>query len=105
MTSEKKSTHETFAFFYFKVLFFKKPMSSSSPSASNSAAMGESNLRPRLSVRDLMYRRSKDYARRVYLAHLTSTHQPIPRPSRALTAKVDAVHSRLLKKYPFRLLL
>jgi len=64
-----------------------------------------SPARARLSLRDLMYRRSKGYARRVYLAHLASTHQPVPRPSRELTARIDAVHSRLLRKYPFRLLL
>ena len=58
--------------------------------------------KPRLSVPELMYRRSAEYASRVYVAHLKSQHQPAAKVS---PEQVDAVHTRLLHKYPYRLLL
>lgn len=59
-------------------------------------------VKPRLSVSDLMYRRSKEYANRVYVAHLKAQHQPV---TKVQAGPVDAVHTRLLQKYPYRLLL
>jgi hypothetical protein len=58
--------------------------------------------KPRLSVPELMYRRSTEYAHRVYTAHLKAQHQLVPKIS---AEEVDAVHTRLLRKYPYRLLL
>jgi len=58
--------------------------------------------KPRLSVPELMYRRSTDYAKRVCVAHLKAQHQPVTEIS---AEQVDAVHTRLLHKYPYRLLL
>lgn len=56
-------------------------------------------------VKDLLYRRSKEYAERLYVAHLKAKHVPVPKQRDEFSAEVDAVHSRLLKKYPYRLLI
>ena len=62
----------------------------------------------RSSVEDLLYHRSKEYARRVYMAHLKAKRSPpVPKAKASddCVQQVDAVHTRLLQKYPYRLLL
>jgi hypothetical protein len=58
-----------------------------------------------LSVDNLLYRRSEEYAKRLYIAHLKAKRLPVPKASDEFASQVDAVRTRLLEKYPYRILL
>jgi hypothetical protein len=60
---------------------------------------------PGMSVEELMYRRSREYATRVYKTFLESTYQPKPKANAATEAQIDDIQLRLMKKYPYRSLL
>jgi len=55
----------------------------------------------RLSVEELMYRRSREYATKLYFAHLEATHQPVPKMCAAVQKCIDEVQSRLIEEYPY----
>jgi hypothetical protein len=54
-----------------------------------------------MSVEELMYRRSREYATKLYFAHLEATHQPVPNMCLAVQRKIDEVQSRLIEEYPY----
>ena len=54
-----------------------------------------------MSVEELMYRRSRDYATKLYFAHLEATHQPVPKMCLAVQRKIDEVQTRLMEEYPY----
>jgi hypothetical protein len=54
-----------------------------------------------LSVEELMYRRSREYATKLYFAHLEATHQNVPKMCSAVQKKIDEVQSRLMEEYPY----
>ena len=56
---------------------------------------------PRLSVEELKYRRSREYATKLYFAHLEATHQPKIKNEE----QVDRIHTRLIRQYPYSRLL
>ena len=55
----------------------------------------------RISVEELMYRRSREYATKLYFAHLEATHQPVPKMCAAVQKRIDEVQSRLIEEYPY----
>jgi hypothetical protein len=66
--------------------------------------MAEESPPSLLSVQNLLYRRSEEYAQRLYIAHLKAKRLPVPKASDEFTSQVDAVRTRLLEKYPYRIL-
>jgi hypothetical protein len=56
-------------------------------------------------VDELMYRRSREYATKLYHAYLESTHQAKPKQNAATEAQIDDIQARLIKQYPYRVLI
>ena len=57
------------------------------------------------SVDELMYRRSRAYATKLYHAYLESTHQPKPTKNAHTEAQIDDIQARLIKEHPYHLLI
>lgn len=55
----------------------------------------------RLSVDELKYRRSREYATKLYFAHLEATHQPKTKNDE----QIDRIQTRLILQYPYSRLL
>jgi hypothetical protein len=58
-----------------------------------------------LSVDELMYRRSREYATKLYRVYLESTHQGKPPKNANTEAQIDDIQARLIKEYPYRVLI